>query len=137
MNTMTKQEEIGAFLNQHITLPRIVSPYWAHQQQFLGQSRPPVEQVANELLQIAEFRALRLGTWLGTVDGQVITEAVEAVAPPFYRQDIELLVSALTLAAKMQQTEGQDRAGKLALGAIGAAVLVGLGIAGSEASRAA
>jgi hypothetical protein len=89
---MTKQEEIAAFLHQHITLPRIVSPYWAQQQQYLMQPRPTVEQTANELLQIAEFRALRLGTWLGTVDGQVITEAVEAVAPPFYRQDIELLV---------------------------------------------
>ncbi len=36
-------------------------------------------------------------------------------APPFYRQDIELLVEALKLAASMQATEGQDKAGKVVL----------------------
>lgn len=132
---MTKQEQIATFLNQHINLPRVTSPYWAHQRHYLMQPRPSAEQVAQELLQIAEFRALRLGTWLGTVDGQVITEAVEMVVPPFYRQDIELLVAALQLAAQLQQTEGHNKAGKLALGAIGIAALIG--IAGSGAGRAA
>jgi hypothetical protein len=134
---MTKQQEIAAFLDRHITLPRVVSPYWAQQRQFPMQARPAVEQVANELLQLAAFRALRLGTWLGTVDGQIMTEAVEMVAPPFYRQDIELLVEALKLAASMQATEGQDKAGKVALGAFGVAVLITWGFGGSGWGQAA
>ncbi len=52
---MTKQQELATFLNQNITLPRAVSPYWAHQHQYMMQQRPTTEQVANELLQLAEF----------------------------------------------------------------------------------
>jgi len=59
-------------------------------------------ELAGQLLATAEFRALGLGSWLGTPDGEFFTAAVEAVSPPFYRQDEELLVEALKLAAKMQ-----------------------------------
>jgi hypothetical protein len=46
--------------------------------------RTTAEALAKELLGIAEFRALQLGTWLGTTNGEVITEAAEMVAPPFF-----------------------------------------------------
>jgi hypothetical protein len=58
------------------------------------------------------------GTWLGTENGQVIAEAVEIVSPPFYRQDGKLLVEVLKLAAAMQKSEGEDRAGAVALTAV-------------------
>ena len=131
---MTKQEQIAQFLDRYVTAwPRVHSWYDELQPWYL-QPRPTAQQLAEELLQVAEFRALRLGTWLGTTDGQIITEAVGMVAPPFYRQDIELLVEALKLAASMQQSEGQDKAGKVALGAIGVAVLA---LAIGESGRAA
>jgi hypothetical protein len=146
---MTKQEQIAAFLDKHITLPRVPTSYgpwgnaypWAQSYQYphaLTQ-RPTVEQAAHELLGIAEFKALQLGTWLGTTDGKVIAEAVESVTPPFYRQDIELLVTALQHAAALQQQEGQQAAGRFALGAIGVAGLAALAIAssGSGVGRAA
>ena len=31
-----------------------------------------------------EFRALKIGTWLSTPDGELIAAAVEALAPPPY-----------------------------------------------------
>ena len=142
---MAKQEQITAFLEGHITLPRMPTTYahWGAAYPWtdtfppgLG-PRPTVEDAAHELLDIAEFRALQLGTWLGTTDGEVITRAVESVSPPFYRQDIELLVAALKHAASIQQQEGQQVAGRFALGAIGIASVVALAIASSGPSRAA
>ncbi len=64
--------------------------------------RPSVDQLARELLGIGEFRALQLGTWLSTTEGQVVAEAVEMVTPPFYSEDVELLVAALQRAAQLQ-----------------------------------
>jgi hypothetical protein len=136
MNTMTKQEQLADFLHRSVALPRAVSPYgpwagghaWAYPDGYMATQRPSIETVAHEMLAHSEFRALQLGTWLGTTDGQVLVQAVEMVAPPFYRQDVELLVEALKLAASIQQREGQQAAGMFALGAIGVAVLVGVGI---------
>jgi hypothetical protein len=142
---MTKQEQIAAFLDRHITLPRAPIQYgpwgtaypWAQGHDYLYGvgPRPTVEQVAHELLSIAEFRALQLGTWLGTTDGQVITAAVESVAPPFYREDVELLVAALQHAATLQQQEGQQAADRFALGVVGVAAFVGLAIALSSSGQ--
>jgi len=138
---MTRQEQIAAFLDRHITLPRAPIPYgpwgvaypWAQscRYPYVLTPRPTVEQAAHELLGLAEFRALQLGTWLGTTDGKVIAEAVETVTPPFYRQDVELLVAALQHAVALQQQEGQQAAGRYALGALGVAGVVALAIAAS------
>jgi hypothetical protein len=46
-------------------------------------------------------------------------------------------VAALTLAAETQQAEGHDTAGKIALGAIGVAIVMGFGIAEAGGGRAA
>jgi hypothetical protein len=133
---MTKQLQIAQFLAEHVTFPR--APWYlgsdahflAHAYPY-GRPRPSYEDIARELLAIPEFRALQLGTWLGTTDGQVIAQAVELVAPPFYQQDIELLVAALKLAAQLQSQEGQDRAGKVALGILGATAVIAVGISGT------
>jgi hypothetical protein len=133
MSTATKQRQLADFLHQNIRFPRVVSPFGLWGSAYLGYpgssyplQRPTTEQLANDLLSVAEFRSLQLGTWLSTTDGQILTKAVEMVAPPFYRQDVELLVDALKLAASMQQRESQQVAGKIALGA----VVVGVVIAG-------
>jgi hypothetical protein len=94
--------------------------------------RPPVaqqftpEQTAEQLLASAAFRALRLGTWLSTPKGEFITAAVEALAPPLYQMDIELLIDAIKLAARAQQREARERAVGIGLVvAIGGALIAG------------
>jgi len=126
---MTKQEQIAAFLDAHITLPRVTEwaaqgYSWLYGYDYQQPPRPSAEELAQELLGIAEFRALQLGTWLGTTDGELVAGAVEMVTPSFYRQDVELLVAALQRAAQLQQQEGQQVAGRNALGAIGVVALV-------------
>lgn len=139
---MTKKEQIAAFLDDNIKFERVPVPNglwgttspWAqnyYYPPFFG-SRPTEEQLAREWLGLAEFRALQLGTWLGTTDGRVIAEAVESVTPPFYRQDLELLVAALQQAAVLQQQEGQQAAGRFALRAIGLAAVFAVAIAVSS-----
>jgi hypothetical protein len=85
--------------------------------------RPTAEEIARWYLKKAEFRALKLGTWLGTEEGEVITWAIEQCLPLGYREDAELLVDALELAAAAQQKEDRKAAGILVVGAI---ALVGL-----------
>jgi len=131
---VTKQEKLAAFLDAQIAFPRMTGLYWhasPYPYRHLAQQRPTAEQLAEELLGFAEIRALQLGTWLGTTDGQVIAEAVEMLTPPLYREDAELLVAALNYAAELQWREGQKIAGRVALGAIGAALLVGVAIGSS------
>ena len=77
-------------------------------------------QIADALLADAEFRALRLGTWLSTPSGELLADAVTALAPAPYQQDISLLIDALQLAAERQQAEARQ---KLAIGLLGGAAL--------------
>lgn len=84
------------------------------------------EQIAEQLLASAAFRALRLGTWLSTPKGEVITAAVEALAPPPYQMDIGLLIDAVKLAAQAQQREARQKAVSIGLVvAIGGALIAG------------
>jgi hypothetical protein len=76
-------------------------------------------QIAEALLSDAEFRALRLGTWLNTPSGEVLAEAVTMLAPQPYSADINLLVDGLQIAAQRQQDEARQ---KIALGLLGGAV---------------
>jgi len=90
--------------------------------------QPPIEgpsaaELAGQLLATAEYRGLGLGSWLGTPEGEFFTGAVEAVSPPFYRQDEELLVEALKLAAKMR-SRNRRMAGAMALGGIALGVVL-------------
>lgn len=80
--------------------------------------RPTAEEIARWYLKDAEFRSLKLGTWLGTEEGEVITWAIEQCLPLGYREDAELLIDALKLAAVLQQKEDRKAAAVLAGGVI-------------------
>jgi hypothetical protein len=113
--SVATQEEITAFLASYIEgWPRV---YYSPAYTLASRFRPPLmadvhtaQEIAAHLFADAEFRALQLGTWLNTPNGQLITAAVEAIAPPPYREDVQLLIEAVTLAAKMQQDAGRERA---------------------------
>lgn len=77
-------------------------------------------QIADALLADAEFRALRLGTWLSTPSGELVEAAVTSIMPPPYREDLELLAAALQIAAQRQQGEARQ---KIAAGLLGGAAL--------------
>jgi hypothetical protein len=86
-----------------------------------------VRNVAEWLFADAEFKALKLGNWLTTPDGEFVAEAVSMIAPTPYAQDIDLLIEAPQLAAKLQQ---EDARGKIALAVFGvgaAALILGAG----------
>ncbi|WP_157436246.1 hypothetical protein [Actinospica robiniae] len=59
-------------------------------------------QLAGQLIASDRFRALRLGRWLRRPDRPAMRAAVEAISPLPLREDIELLVTALSLAAENQ-----------------------------------
>ena len=106
-----KGNGLVAFLQRRSDLvPQLNQAYWLHQYNLLTP-----EQYAQVLLGDAEFRALQLGTWLGTTDGEVISQAVEQIIPPFYRPEYDLMVNGSTLAASLQSQEGQHVAGKVEL----------------------
>lgn len=128
---MTSAEQLADFLSRY-DVPGIRRGYLYVPHLVLAPSvyRQPATspaKVAEDLLSVAEFRALQLGTWLGTADGRVISEAVEMVTPPIYRPDVEVLVDGLKLAASIQQREGQKIAGALALGVVLVAALLAFG----------
>jgi hypothetical protein len=133
---VTKQEQIACFLNSYVTgLPRCHGPmrYSLGRYGPWNQQRPSAEEVASELLRIAEFRALQLGNWLNTTEGEIILQAVEMVVPMFYAEDVVLLAEALKLAAARQQQEGRRKAFAGVAITLGA---VGFGIAASRGAAA-
>jgi hypothetical protein len=114
----TPQERITAYLEKFTQQWPRQTYHWVMQPTMAEYYT--TAQIAETLLADAEFRALKLGTWLSTPDGQLVTSAVIALAPPPYQQDIELLVDALQLAAAKQQAEARQ---KIAIGLLGGAVL--------------
>ena len=125
------RDQLTAFLNEFIDgWPR--QPSTAFGGELYPLRRPAVaqqftpEQIAEQLLASAAFRALRLGTWLSTPKGEFITAAVEALAPPPYAIDISLLIDAVKLAAQAQQREARQKAVGIGLVvAIGGAIIAG------------
>lgn len=132
---MSENELLTEWLDQHIRWPRANNgfdsslfynrfdayPLYPH-------SRPSAEDLADSMLADLGFRSLQLGTWLGTPDGQMLTAAIEAVSPPFYQPDIELLTEALRLAAATQRNVRLTRLA--ALGTAGVALLLITSVAG-------
>jgi hypothetical protein len=123
MMTTAQQQALINYLGQaDFGLPRFVDPeiYFItgapHQQ-------PPVKELVEFFLNDAKFQALKLGTFLGTPDGKLFTAAVEAVVPPFYAADVNLIVDALTAAARAQTHLARVRA--FVVGGFGTALLVG------------
>jgi hypothetical protein len=92
-------------------------------------SLPTAEDLAHQLLHNTEFRSLQLGSWLGTTDGQVISRAVAVGLASPYRQEFQLVVDALVLAANLQQQHGQKVAGGWAAG-VASTVLLRLLLSG-------
>ena len=87
------------------------------------------QQIAQALLRNAEFRTLRLGTWLSTPEGEFVTAAIEALLPPLYREDAALLAEALQIAAQQQQAEARQ---KIAAGILGTAVAAAIAYGASH-----
>lgn len=133
--TMTKQDQIANFLNQHVTtFPRCYGPRrYSLGRDMWNRQRPLAPSIAKEFLGITEFRTLQLGTWLGTTDGEIITQAVEIVVPMFYAEDVALIVEALKLASAMQLQEGRQKA---VAGAAATLFVLGIGYAASRGSAA-
>jgi hypothetical protein len=111
------QQRISAYLETFTSQWPRPSWSWIHQPAMA--SAYTATQIAETLLRDAEFRALRLGTWLSTPDGELVAAAVEALMPAPYRDDAALLSEALQLAAQQQQAEARQ---KLARGLFGTAV---------------
>jgi len=119
---MTEQQrQIASYVSRN----RVLNPYLREGGQTplpwlmaMQRQLPPLEQFRRELLEDAEFRALKLGSWLGTTDGKLIAEAVSMVIPPAYGPAYELAVKGLTLATQDQAAEGRKTAGVVALGAV-------------------
>lgn len=91
-------------------------------------SQHSTNDVAKWLLADAEFRALKLGNWLSTPDGEFFEEAVTMLAPPPYGDDARLLMEALKLAAEQQQVEARRKI--LAAIAIGSVAAIAIGSTG-------
>jgi hypothetical protein len=98
--------------------------YWVNVRLGPGWSAETVEALAETFLADADFQALRLGTWLGTPEGRVITATVEHGLPYPYRQYSQLFVLALTRAAQLQAAPEQDKARKRMLAVAGGAVIL-------------
>ena len=64
--------------------------------------RKTAGQYAKQLGSTVEFEALNLGQFFGSPDGQLIRAGVALVFPGYLAGDIDLIVDALTLAAKAQ-----------------------------------
>ncbi len=117
-----KQREIASYVSRNQVL---ASYLWQGRtyppRAWLAQTDrqlPPLEQFRRELLEDAEFQALKLGSWLATTDGQLIAEAVGMVISPAYGIAYDLAVNGLTLAAEDQAKAGRETAGMIALGSI-------------------
>ena len=132
MPSQVQEGQIASYLLAHPPFPLRAESSPPYVQLGLAGYGPPPRPSAEELgrffFQDAEFRALELGTWLGTTDGEIFAGAVERFLPPLYRQDAELLVDALKFAADLQQAKGREVAGKVAIGSIGVAIVVAIGI---------
>jgi len=130
LTSTATQEQVTQYLDSYIShWPR--DPRWPWGTYYgIGWTAAPAAnstnpgELAGDLLADTEFRALQLGTWLNQPDGELITAAVEAITPPPYREDIELLTEALKLAAQAQRGEGVGRAILTTVAATGLTLLL-------------
>lgn len=130
MSNQPREEQIAAYLRANPPFPLVAAsgPHYVHLPGYGPPPRPTIEEIGRWFLQDAEFRALELGSWLGTTEGKIIAGAVESFLPPLYKQDAELLVKSLHFAAVLQQSEGREVAGAWALGSILVAAVIWLGL---------
>lgn len=124
---MASQDQIAEFVQRRIAVGRVqpAQTYWypAHYPVLQhGGSLPTVEQMAAELVQDAEFRALQLGRLLNTPTGEIVESAVAYAVPRAFAPEFGLIVGALRLAADFQKSQSRDRA----ILAAGGTLLVGV-----------
>jgi hypothetical protein len=134
---MTTQQEIEQFLTHAGFLPP--QTWWPHpyRHPLCWRYPQPVthEDIAQDVLGLAEQYGLRLGNWLRTTDGAIVMAAVQAVLPPIYTAEIELLAEGLTLAARVQHQRGlEELAGTVAVGVL---VCVGVVVIGTVLPKSA
>jgi len=82
---------------------------------------PTAEQLAEEMIEDVGFQTLRLGGFLKTPDGQLISKGVALALPNADRAVCNLAVDALILAAEKQNDVSPLQAG---VGAVVAALLL-------------
>jgi hypothetical protein len=126
---ISTQQEIQQFLDQAGFAPQPEVGWLRQYGHPLGWRYPrPVteEDVARDVLGLAEQYGLKLGNWLRTTDGAIVLAAVQAVLPAAYAADVNLLAEGLRLAARMQHEQGlQDVAGPFVAGVLVGAVVTG------------
>lgn len=86
------------------------------------------QDLANRLLGDAEFRSMQLGTWLGTVDGELVRQAVVAALPPWDGVLVNTVAEALMLAAAEQKNQGTQAAAFTGLLGVMAVTLVAVAL---------
>jgi hypothetical protein len=91
------------------------------------QTLSSTQEIADDLLALAEFQALGLADWLQTPDGALIEQAVGVVISPVYAPEYRVLIDGLTLAAHLQHKRGRKQAGLVGLVAIGLALFLAFG----------
>jgi hypothetical protein len=123
MTTVVQQERLAAYLRQSLPQLAALEPTPPGYPETSWRLRSP-DEIATDLIDDAEFRALGLGSWLGTAEGKAIANVVLAVLPPHYRLEAQLLFDALILASKLQQKLGRRTAGGIAL--ISVAIIAGV-----------
>ncbi len=121
---MDAYTQLAAYLRQRAPDASYGHPgCWMNVRLGPGWSSDTVEALAETFVTDADFLVLRLGTFLGTPEGHLLTAAVESSLPYPYRQYSQLFVLALTRAAELQAAQQKDKARSYALMAAGAAVL--------------
>jgi hypothetical protein len=127
---MATQDEVRQFLEEFIQdWPR--DPTWQggpfpFRPQPAMAYQTSAEEIAGQMFEMVGFRALRLGSWLNTSDGELMAAAVGRLAPPPYEIDAKLLVDALKIAATKQRSAEREKAvGIGVVAAIGAVLLAG------------
>src|SRR6185437_15720892 len=122
---MPTQRQLADFISSRISVGRVqpgadyTHPVW-YRMPYHAAPLPAFEQVAGELVRDTEFRALQLGTFLNTPTGDFVEQAVALAVPTAFAPEFGLLVDAVKLAAKLQQSEAR---GNVVLTAIGAVVV--------------
>jgi hypothetical protein len=109
-----QQERLTAYLTTHPLLSHHVAAA-ARGEIWIYAADIQAPELARQMLDDAEFRALGLGTWLNTPTGEILAGVVVRVIPSGYEPIFSITVDALRLAADEQSREGRRRAGGVAL----------------------
>jgi hypothetical protein len=122
---VTTPQEIAEFMSKQgitggFTVRRALEDQSFVCEPFLPQRLPAYkpQTMGAELVELAEFKALNLGTALGTPDGELIAKGVGLVFPPLFKPEYDFAVAGLTYAAQLQQQLGRQKAGQVALGVV-------------------